>query len=133
MVAKPILGMKDPDVDKYLSDIEKQHPIGATIGGTAPYIASSFLFPETLVPHLYARMAVQFGAVSGLSALGHQRVDESMNPLPQKAIEVVKETAKGASFSPTWAKAQELKFIVRPFLPALPRTRPVVAVTSTFI
>lgn len=131
MVAKPILGMKDPDVDKYLSDIEKSHPIASTIGGTAPYVASSFLFPESLIPHLYARMAVQFGAVAGLSSIGHERVDEAMKPLPQKALEVAKETAKGAAFSPIWAKAQELNFIGRPFATVLARSGVIGAGSAT--
>lgn len=131
MVAKPILGMKDPDVDKYLSDIERQHPIASTIGGTTPYIASSFLFPESLIPHLYGRMAVQFGAVAGLSAVGHERVDEAMKPLPEKALAVAEQTAKGAAFSPIWAKAQELQFIGRPFATALAKAGIIGAGSST--
>lgn len=121
MVAKPILGMKDPSVDKYLSDIEKQHPIASTIAGTAPYIASSFVFPESLLPNVWGRMAVQFGSVSALSSIGHERVDEDTKSLPQKALSVAEETAKGAAFSPIWAASQKLQFIGRPFATALAR------------
>lgn len=131
MVAKPVLGMKDPDMDKYLSDIEKQHPIASTVGGTAPYIASAFLFPESLIPNVYGRMAVQFGAVSGVSALGRARVDDAMKPLPERALDVTKETAKGAAFSPIWAKAQTLQFIGRPFATALTRAGVIGAGSAT--
>lgn len=106
MIAKPILGMKDPDVDKYLSDIEKQHPIAATIAGTAPYIATAPFFPEGLVG-----VSANFGAVSGLTALGKSRTEDALKPLSGKILDVAEETAKGASFGPIWHYSAPLGWV----------------------
>jgi hypothetical protein len=130
-VAKPILGMKDHDMDKYLSDLEKNHPIATTLGGTTPYIATSMLFPQSLLPNIYGRLAVQFGGVALLNSVGKERVDESGKPIGQKALTVLKDTAEGAAVAPVFAKAQTLKFVDRPFATALARAGIINAGTTT--
>lgn len=110
LIAKPIFGMKDPEVDKYLSDIQKQHPIAATLTGVAPYIVTAPLFPEGLIG-----ISSQFATVSGLGAVGKARTEESLKPIGNKVLDVVEETAKGASFGPIWHYSASLGWLGRAF------------------
>lgn len=118
-LAKPFMP-KDPDMDEYLNQLEKKHPIANVVAGTAPFIATSAFMPESLLPNIYARTAAQFGMVGFTSALGTVK-DENDKPLPQKAGEVIGETVKQAAFSPIFAKAQTFQLLDRPFATALVR------------
>lgn len=140
-LAKPIMGpdwynkVGGADVDKYLSDTEKHHPIASVIGGTAPFVASSFLFPESLLPNMYSRLAVQFGAVGGANAVGEAYVNNSDKPFAENLQNVANETIKSMSFAPIYAKAQAFEFVDRPFASALARAGIITAgngVMSTF-
>lgn len=130
-VVKPITGKDDKNVDAYLDHLNKNHPIAATIGGTAPYIASSVIFPEALIPNVWSRMAVQFGAISGMSAIGQERTTDAMKPITEKIAAVSKETLKGAAYSPIFAASQKLQFINRPFATALTRAGVIGAGSAT--
>lgn len=116
---KPLKKAPEPDMDQYLDNLERKHPIAAVVGGTAPFIATSFLFPQSLIPNAYGRLAVQFAAVGAAQALGHEKLDEPNKPAIEKAKTVALETAKSAAYSPIFAKAQAIKIIQRPFATAL--------------
>lgn len=107
-IAKPVLGMKDPDMDKYLSDLDKHHPISAALTGTAPYIATAPLFPEGLIG-----VSANFAAVSGITAIGKARTEDALKPIGNKILDIAEETAKGASFGPIWHYSAPLGWVGR--------------------
>lgn len=109
-----------PDMDEYLSDLEKKHPIAAVVGGTAPFIASAAFIPESLVPNVYARVSAQFGLV-GLGAGIQAAREDKDKSIAKQAGDVAGEIIKQAAFGPVFAKAQALKILDRPFATALAR------------
>ncbi len=116
---KPITGKDDKAVDAYLSHLDKEHPLSAIVGGSAPFIATAPLFPEALLPNVYGRLAAQFGTVGFLGALGKARTDDTGKTLGEKSKDVAIETAKQTLAAPIYAKAQVLKILDRPFATAL--------------
>lgn len=97
-----------------MAEIERDHPIAAIVGAIAPFLATAPLFPQNLVG-----ITSQFGMISGLSELGRQRAQESlMTPLSTKALDVARETSKGALMGPIWHFSDKLNFIGRPFVSA---------------
>lgn len=124
----PFQKEKSPDMDQYLDQLEKKHPIANFVGGTAPFIAAAPFVPETLVPGIYARYAVQFGLIGLTSSIGRAKFED--RSLLEKSKDVALETAKQASFGPLFAKAHLLEILERPFLTALTRAG-VVGIGST--
>src|ERR1039458_8839365 len=110
-IGKPITPEQSKDMDEYLGEIEKQHPIASVIGGTIPYIATAPLVPLGLLG-----VSAQFGAIAGLSALGKARVDDASKPLGGKVLDVAKETAEGASFGPIWHYSAPLGWLGKAFV-----------------
>jgi len=110
-MGKPITPEQSKDMDEYLGDIEKQHPIASVIGGTIPYIATAPLVPAGLLG-----VSAQFGAIAGLSALGKARVDDASKPFGGKVLDVAKETVEGASFGPIWHYSAPLGWLGKAFV-----------------
>ena len=98
-------------VDEQYSQLEKNHPIGAVVAGTIPYIATAPLVPEGVLG-----LAAQFGGLSGLSAIGKARVDDASKPLGGKVLDVAKEAAEGASFAPIWHYSAPLGWLGKAFV-----------------
>jgi hypothetical protein len=126
----PALGLAPEARDKAnqeMAELERDHPIAAIVGGTAPFIATAPLFPGSL-----AGMTAQFATISGLSELGRQRAEESLTkPVLDKAFDVARETSKGALMGPIWHYSAGLNFIGRPFASALARAGVRAAGTTT--
>lgn len=108
------------DMDQYLGDLEKKHPIASVVGGTAPFIASAAFVPESLVPNIYLRTAAQFGVV-GFGAGLNKAKDDPSKQVRDKIQDVASETVKEMSYGPVFAKAQSLQILDRPFRAALAR------------
>lgn len=132
-LAAPFQKNPSPDMDQYLSQLEKKHPIAQVVAGTAPFIATSAFVPESLVPNIYARTAAQFGIIGLTQSVGKAKFEDK--PLLDKAKDVGIETAKQTAFAPIYAKAQALQILDRPFATALSRAGIITAgsgVMSTF-
>ncbi len=115
LMTKPF-GLKADGMD-YKKQLSMEHPVADVVAGTAPFIATAPLFPEGLIG-----LSANFAAVSGMSEVGRQRVDESlMKPTASKAIDVARETSKGALMGPVWHYSGALNFVGRPFASALVR------------
>lgn len=109
------LGIKTETGEAYLEQEREKHPVAAIISGTVPYIVSAPLFPEGLIG-----LSANFGAVSGLSEMGRQRVNSSlMKPDIEKVKDVSRETSKGILLGPVWHYSEGLNFVGRPFASAL--------------
>lgn len=111
VLGKPISPEQSKDMDSYLSDIDKKHPIASVIGGTIPYIATAPLVPESLLG-----VSAQFGGLAGLSAIGKARIDDSSKPIGGKLLDITKETAEGASFGPIWHYSKPLGWMAKAFV-----------------
>lgn len=109
-----------PDMDQYLDQLQKKHPIASIIGGTAPFIVSAPFLPESLVPNVYLRTAAQFGLVGLGQGITRARQDQSKQ-MTDKASDVAQETLKQMAYGPVFAKAQTLQILDRPFATALAR------------
>lgn len=137
LIIKPVIGKEGyeniggQDIDKYLADMEKKHPIASVIGGTAPYIASAFLFPESLLPHVYGRLAVQFGTIGFLSGTGKVSTTEADKTFREKVDVVSKDVLEQIAYAPIFAKAQLLKFVDKPFETALAKAGVIGSGTAT--
>ena len=99
----------------------EQHPIATTLGqivaGTAPFIVTAPLFPQSLLGTL-----ATFETVGLTQKLGEIATDESlMTPLGQKGVELGIEAVKSGIMAPIWHYSGALKFIGRPFLSAVTR------------
>lgn len=112
---------KNPqDMDEYLAQLDKKHPIASVVTGTAPFIVAAPFLPESLVPNVYLRTAAQFGMVGFGTGLNRAKSDPSQK-ITDKASDVAQETLKQMAFGPVFAKAQTLKILDRPFQTALAR------------
>jgi hypothetical protein len=111
-------GQEEQTQDQLMAE---QHPIATTLGqivaGTAPFIATAPLFPQSLLGTL-----ATFETVGLTQKAGEIATDESlMTPLGQKGAELGIEAVKSGIMAPIWHYSGALKFIGRPFLSAVTR------------
>jgi len=102
-----------------LATIQKEHKvaytIGDVVGGYAPFIAASVLFPQTLL----ASTSI-FAGMGGLRESGRVKMEESMLTSGIKnAADIAKETVKMGLYAPIWHYSKALTFIGKPIVSAL--------------
>jgi hypothetical protein len=91
--------------------------LGQIIGGTAPFIVTAPLFPQSLLGTV-----ATFETVGLTSELGRQQTEESlMLSTGEKAGAYGKEAIKSGLMAPVWYFSGALKFVGRPFLSAMTR------------
>lgn len=106
---------------KEKAGMQKEHPVaftlGQIIGGTAPFIATAPLFPQSLLGTL-----ATFETVGLTGELGRQRTEESLlMPTGERAKIYGREAIKSGVLAPVWYFSGDLRFIGRPFLSAAAR------------
>lgn len=120
---KPVdraMGKPTQDMDDYVNQLEKKHPLATIAAGTAPFLVSAPFLPESLVPNIYLRMSAQMGLV-GLGAGINKAQEDKSKQFIDKVSDVAGETLKQMAYGPVFAKAHALQILDRPFASALAR------------